>query len=300
MSETCARLDWFLNPYNNALAIAYQNASSWWQLFECQSLLWWMCSVCGMVWTVWQTRAMWGALLCRCILGCLGMHVLEDTKVRLQKYIRNKERLVCIFPHTSCWDTFYLIIFSKAYNLPSAGIAHACWEHTPVIGTLLRWAGLVFVHPRIDGGSGGATQQIIDHLRPRMNEGFMFWISPTGGRVCRPWRSGYLHVARALDARIVVIGIDYLFRDFVITTQDPWPVRGVVDEVVPMYLRMDWDEITPLHMDLSYPRCLFVDFSERCQAMLTPFDYQRVLLLLTLCMWGLCECFGAFTHADHA
>jgi hypothetical protein len=224
---------------------------------------WWMefCTACA-----WTAR-----LGARVLLWVMDITVPQPAIDLWRSWVARRLRVIVVFPHTSLWDSFLQIVISVAYDLPGFAVAHACWEHHWIVGPFLRLCGggggggILFVQPHVDGGQGGATRQITSQLlqatRNGASEGllggFVFWISPTGGRVPREWRSGFYHVGLATGASFAVGGIDYETRTFCLHPELVNPrrllerdrsIEQVTKDLVPRFC-----SITPLNPLLSFP-----------------------------------------------
>jgi len=73
-------------------------------------------------------------------------------------------------------------------------------------GWLLRRFGAVPA-TRVDEKNGGAVSRIVHDLKQW--DKCMLLISPKGTIVKQEWRSGYYHIAKQLDAHLLVVGLDY-------------------------------------------------------------------------------------------
>lgn len=209
----------------------------------------------------------------RCILWLLGMDVPKDTVTTLHTWIQEKRKVVILFPHSSIWDSFYQIVFATAYKCPGFAVGHECWEHHPIVGPFLRYNGIIFVNPKIDGDMFGTTQQVIDRLK-KEEDGFLLWISPTGGRVNRPWRTGYKFIAEATGAYLAVAGVDYEHHQIQVS-----PLLSHIEYNSPYEVTSIFASIVPLHPDLSYPRTWvnLVDPYTKIPIKLVPFRHEIIV-----------------------
>ena len=73
-------------------------------------------------------------------------------------------------------------------------------------GWMLRWYGFLPATKRESKGEG-FVENTARFLKPK--DRFNLFISPEGTRTASPWKSGYYHLAKALDADIAVFGLDY-------------------------------------------------------------------------------------------
>lgn len=143
-------------------------------------------------------------LLARTILFCLGWsHISENAFNRITKY----DRSVVVFSHTSYSDFYIFALYFVAYPRR--------FHHVRILmkpqpfqyaGFILRRLGVVPA-TRVDEKNGGAVPRIVSDLKQW--DKCLFLISPKGTIVKQDWRSGYYHIAKQLDAHILVAGLDY-------------------------------------------------------------------------------------------
>lgn len=144
------------------------------------------------------------ALIARPILFCLGWsHISENALNRMSKYNRS----VAVFSHTSYIDFYLFLLYFLAYPRRLNHI-RTLMKPQPFqyAGWLLRRFGAVPA-TRVDEKNGGAVSRIVRDLKQW--DKCMLLISPKGTIVKQEWRSGYYHIAKQLDAHLLVVGLDY-------------------------------------------------------------------------------------------
>lgn len=248
----------------------------------------------------WATR--WTA---RAVLYVLDITVPQQTIDLWRSWVERRLRIIVLFPHSSLWDSFLQIVIAVAYDLPGFGMAHACWEKHWIVGPFLRLCGggsILFVHPRVDGGQGGATLRVTEQLLlatadgsglpEGLSKGFVFWISPTGGRIPRPWRSGFYQIGLNTGASFATGGIDYHTRTFCLHSALIPYLSGyrdlskeeVTEDLVPRFC-----SITPLNPLLSFPdKSQFLDRMPRMTPDWLLYTHVYCGLCLALAVVGFC------------
>jgi 1-acyl-sn-glycerol-3-phosphate acyltransferase len=120
----------------------------------------------------------------------------------------NKNKNVVVFSHSSKWDSWFFLVLQLAFDLRVTGFCYYTFFKIPILGSILTKAGLIPVQPKRYGGKGGMTQTVIDMLNARDN-GFVFLVSPQGGISKAEWEKGFYTIAKATNAKIHLIGLDY-------------------------------------------------------------------------------------------
>lgn len=201
------------------------------------------------------------------ILFCLGWdtNVSED----LLNILKRKERIILVFPHTSYFDFFIMLLYSFLYKesfkhevltLMQPGIFKY-----PLIGKYLRKLGC------IPAGSIHEKGNTYDSIKEEINshDRFLFLMSPKGRRIKGEWRNGYYHLAKDLLIPILPIGLNYCthrieFGDYFIQVDD-YPKRIIdlkPDETQTMAISV-MKGITPLHPERSEFKLDPYDIPER-------------------------------------
>lgn len=153
-------------------------------------------------------------ILAQILLYILGWKFLSSQQI---KTLTSKTKTIYVYPHTSHWDFIIGILYSFAQ--PEAFICSwGVMKPQPFryFGKFLRGCGFIPATRREDNSQGfvaTTTKQFKNKLA------FNIFISPEGTRVANPWRSGYYHLAREMDADICVAGLDYETHCFLFKTK---------------------------------------------------------------------------------
>lgn len=124
-----------------------------------------------------------------------------------------KSRRVCIFPHTSRWDFILAILYSRL----SPSLCRRSWFvmkpqlFTGPFGRFFTYLQCLPASKLQDTGKG-TVQKMADFIR---DTDYLLFISPEGKMSKNEWRSGYKHIARESDSKILVCGLDYKLKNFV-------------------------------------------------------------------------------------
>lgn len=143
------------------------------------------------------------SILVLAFLQFFGWAPLHD----LQRWrLRNSKRTIILFPHTTYADFYIMILYILAYP-EELKTLRTLVKPQPFkyAGWLLRRFGAIPA-TRVDEQNGGGVERIVSELA---GDDFALMISPKGTIVNRPWRSGYYHLAKALNADIRIAGLDY-------------------------------------------------------------------------------------------
>lgn len=179
------------------------------------------------------------SLVAKAILFSLGWSLIDNNLfTQLTKY----DREVLVFSHTSYADFYILILYLLAYprrlHRVRTLIKPQPFEYA---GTLLRWLGAI-PSTRIEDKDGGAVKRIITELMAL--DCCIFLISPKGSIVKKNWRSGYFHIAKALNAMIMVAGLDYEKKRVVVS--DAYSCEDYDETTVQPILKAQLSKIVPL------------------------------------------------------
>lgn len=145
------------------------------------------------------------------LLYILGWKLLNLEQIKI---LTSKTKTIYVYPHTSNWD----FIIGLLYTFAQPQAFTTSWgvmkpQPFRYFGKFLRGRGFIPATRREDNGQGfvaATTKQFKD------KSAFNIFISPEGTRVTNPWRSGYYHLAREMNADICVAGLDYEEQRFVI------------------------------------------------------------------------------------
>lgn len=140
--------------------------------------------------------------LFRCIQNCLGWkNVIECPK----------ENCIALYLHTSYWEAFLVYLYSCEANIIILLKPQLFnWASTPILNYLGYYPA-----PKLEERGTGSVQKISDllrHLSSKNSKPTIFLISPKGTIQNKPWRSGYLHIAKNLNWPIKVMLVDYTKR----------------------------------------------------------------------------------------
>lgn len=136
------------------------------------------------------------------LLAQLGWRVHFDGLPALQG-------VVIVYPHTSNWDFFLLLLVRWSVGLPARFWGKESLFRVPLLGTCMRWLGGVPVRRSAPQGAVGEMVRTIQQSR---TAGDMFWLalSPEGTRKrTSEWRSGFYRVALAAGVPLGVCCVNY-------------------------------------------------------------------------------------------
>lgn len=194
-------------------------------------------------------------------IGWSGIKIPERT--RLSKH----NRMIGIFSHTSYVDFYILLLYILSYPYELFYL-RTLMKPQPFqyAGWLLNKFGAIPA-TKVDDRNGGSVERIVQQLR--QSEKFLFLISPKGTIVKSPWRSGYYHIARKLDAHILVTGLDYERKEALVLE----PIApGEKEEDVKQHLVRDLARIVPL-----FPEEEVVETRKHDVDLRGPISYDRLL-----------------------
>lgn len=187
------------------------------------------------------------SILAKAVLFTMGWSLLHiDIFNQITKY----DRTVLIFSHTSYADFYILILYLLAYprRLHSVRtlVKPQPFEYA---GPLLRWLGAI-PSTKIEDKNGGAVNRIVNTLKEC--EKFIFLISPKGTIINKPWRSGYYHIAKDLNAHLMVAGLDYETKQVIVSkeispsNEEPFVKEFLQDQLKPIVPLFPEGEVVPI------------------------------------------------------
>lgn len=146
------------------------------------------------------------------ILGFLALFILKlfgwkPMKFTTQMDLFKESRAICIYPHTSKWDSVifgmyflaYPKLFSNTYTLFAARFFKA-----PLKWFLETCHCIPIENQKRQQGQ---FMNLVNFLSWRRE--FILLISPKGSSGNGEWRTGYLRLAETLNCPIIVCGLDY-------------------------------------------------------------------------------------------
>lgn len=148
----------------------------------------------------------WNTHVAKFLLYIVGWKPLPEY---MKHILRKHDRLVMVYPHTSYWDTAWMLVYRLAYPDVLSDLVFLIrpdFLYIPLFGSFLKAMGGVGASS-IKTKNGGRTRDIINTLNSRKR--FHLAISPKGTIKKKDWRSGYYHIAKGTNALINVVGYDY-------------------------------------------------------------------------------------------
>lgn len=186
----------------------------------------------------WSLLSIPLTLLARVILFTMGWSLLDDSICnQLNKY----DRTVLVFSHTTYADFYILILYILAHpnrlNLIKTLVKPQPFEYA---GPLLRKLGAIPA-TKVEDKNGGAVNRLVAELN--QFDKFLFLISPKGTIINRPWRSGYYHIAKSLNAPLMVAGLDYETKQVIVSKEISYEEE---EPIVREFLQNEIKKIVPL------------------------------------------------------
>jgi 1-acyl-sn-glycerol-3-phosphate acyltransferase len=158
----------------------------------------------SMVGVIYYDEIIW--FMCRFFVYLYGIRFSKN----FVNIMKNNKRLIVIYPHTSYMDSFLMLMIKIGYPEYMSRIKFLLrgdFLDIPLIGWWFQSMGAIHA-TSIKTKNGGRTQQIIDELNGL--EEYHLLISPKGTTKRSDWKTGYYHIYRNTDSKIVVCGIDYV------------------------------------------------------------------------------------------
>lgn len=181
------------------------------------------------------------ALFFRFILWCIGWQLMSTETLQ---YLHRWNRIVIVFSHTSYVDFYIMILYMLAYPDDLYAIRMLVKPQPfNYAGWLLRKFGAIPA-TSVDQTNGGGVSRVVEELQK--DDETLFLISPKGTIVKREWRSGYYHIAQALQAPLLASGLDYEKHTIVVSSIIDWNNPEVV---VKAHLYEKLSNIVPLFPD---------------------------------------------------
>lgn len=131
---------------------------------------------------------MQGNALARTLFGWLGWKIHFEG-------LPGRQGVLIVYPHTSNWDFFILILAKWAVGLPVKFWGKDSLFKLPLIGRWMRWVGGVPVERNAKQGAVGAMTRNLNEAK-KTDTFFWLALAPEGTRKWLPgWRSGFYQVA---------------------------------------------------------------------------------------------------------
>jgi len=184
--------------------------------------------------------------LSRAILYVAGWKlVMEEDKERLQSH----NKVVYIFPHTSLWDFVIgvLYLFAHPGLLDDGYFIMKPQPFEKWYGGILKRARFIPATRREESGKGFVEKTAA--ILSSKDKAYVF-ISPEGTRVANEWKTGFYYLAREMDAKIGIVGLDYELQEFVITTIYDLEDYSSYEEMKEVLMK-DMSSIVPLYPSSS-------------------------------------------------
>ncbi|MEN9017842.1 MAG: 1-acyl-sn-glycerol-3-phosphate acyltransferase [Hellea sp.] len=121
--------------------------------------------------------------------------------------MRENENLVLIAaPHTSNWDGFFGFIAIIGLDAKISFFGKHTLFKKPFLGRFLKYMGGIPVDKNKPGS--GLVKEAVENMEKL--KGSLIAIAPEGTRSkTKQWRTGFLHIAEAVDARIFKAAFDF-------------------------------------------------------------------------------------------
>lgn len=177
-------------------------------------------------------------ILAKCVLLLLGYKLLEkDTFTKVNSH----PRLVIVFSHTSYIDFYILLLYRLAY-FQELEYLRTLVKPQPFryAGWLLRLFGAIPA-TAVEDKNGGSVTRIVNELKQQQHS--ILLISPKGSIIKRPWRSGYYHIAKQINANIMVAGFDYEKKEIILSNSVS---SQLPEDLIKPFLQKKLSEIVPL------------------------------------------------------
>lgn len=137
------------------------------------------------------------------ILQCRGWRVRGEAA-------NSSKLVIAVAPHTSNWDFFIGVLMMFALRLKLVFFG----KHTifvPPIGGLLKKMGGI---PIERGAAHGVVEQIA--VQFSQADAMVLALAPEGTRSpVYPWKTGFLHIAKAAGVPVQCVGLDYTHKELV-------------------------------------------------------------------------------------
>ena len=146
------------------------------------------------------------------VLGWRFDKLIQKGDTLLDPHHEHPDRIIGVMVHSSTFDFVVMQLFALA----NAGSPWQCLAvgkkeiNNFVVRAITGAFGTQGVY--IDRSKRGATEQIVQALKTSAPPRYLLGIFPEGTRgLIAPdkWRSGFFHIAKGANAKIVIVGLDY-------------------------------------------------------------------------------------------
>ena len=182
----------------------------------------------------------------RSILYFTGWRLVSKEE---KERVFSKAKVVYIYPHTSTWHFIIGVLYMFAQpDLSRNG--YFVMKPQPFdkwYGGILRKGRFIPATKRQDAGEGFVTTTA--NLLSTFDKAHLF-ISPEGTRVANKWRSGFYYIAKGMNAKIGIVGLDYELQELSFkNTFDPQDYSSY--EELKEVLMKEMENIVPLYPSSS-------------------------------------------------
>ena len=140
------------------------------------------------------------------IVQWIGRTIQKLSGWRVQGEIPNLKKFVLVGgPHTSNWDFVHALALIWAIDLKMYVLAKHTLFSIPILKNIMKGIGGIAVnrnHPQL----------VVDQVSKLVEEngGVIIGLTPEGTRSkVEKWKSGFLRIAKQMDCKIALIGIDF-------------------------------------------------------------------------------------------
>lgn len=143
------------------------------------------------------------------LIDLLGWNNLTEEQL---EWFKESRRSIVLFPHTSRWDTFTILLYVMSY--PELSRSKKIWtvirqsKINDLCNELFYSKYFNMLTTPSKRGSSGFVERTVTRLKDE--DEFMLLLSPEGGCERSEWKSGYYALAKELKANVSVIGFDYV------------------------------------------------------------------------------------------
>lgn len=186
--------------------------------------------------------------LCSSLLQSWGWQLPTDRDVR-RFSSHNTRKIIIVISHTSYWDFSLLMMYRQAdprikkhLYLVVKPQAFDSW------GWALKPMGCIPATRSEDSGSG-FVEKTVEQFQ---GKDIRLIISPEGKLDATEWRSGYYHIAKKLQASVMVAGLDYKKKCLYFGKIHPFEdVDACSKDQLEEMLMEEMSNIVPLHPERS-------------------------------------------------